>query len=130
MLFGTIGAGTPLWLVVGQMFVYGFFTSLQYTSMNTLVYADVTEEEASGASTIASTMQQMAISFGVAISSLATVFFIPAHLPASSPEMIHASTRPSSSWAVGRFFPPLFSANSKAKTATPVSLHKDLPAIG
>ena len=28
-----------------QAFCFGFFTSLQYTSMNTLVYADVTEEQ-------------------------------------------------------------------------------------
>ena len=59
MLFATIGVGTPVWLIVVQAFVFGFFTSLQYTSMNTLVYADVTEEQASSASTIASTMQQM-----------------------------------------------------------------------
>jgi hypothetical protein len=45
--------------------------------MNTLVYADVTEAQASGASSIASTMQQMAISFGVASASLVTVFFLP-----------------------------------------------------
>ena len=34
--------------------------------MNTLVYADVTDEQTSSASTIASTVQQMSISFGVA----------------------------------------------------------------
>jgi hypothetical protein len=37
VLFATIGAGTPVWLIVAQVFVFGFFTSLQYTSMNTLV---------------------------------------------------------------------------------------------
>ena len=40
----------------GAMFRLRFFASLQYSSMNTLVYADVTEEEASSASTIASTL--------------------------------------------------------------------------
>ena len=43
LLFATIGKDTPVWLVVAEMFCYGFFTSLQYTSMNTLVYADVSE---------------------------------------------------------------------------------------
>jgi hypothetical protein len=76
-VFATIGPETPLWLIVIEAFAYGFFTSLQYTSMNTLVYADVTEEQESAASTIASTSQQMAISFGVASASLVTVFFIP-----------------------------------------------------
>ena len=78
-----------MWLIVAQVFVFGFFTSLQYTSMNTLVYADVTEEQASSASTIASTMQQMSISFGVATASLATAFFIPDRFHTTAPEMIH-----------------------------------------
>ena len=57
--------------------------------MNTLVYADITEEQASSASSIASTMQQMSISFGVATASLATAFFIPDRYHSSAPEMIH-----------------------------------------
>jgi len=76
-LFATFGKGTPIWLIVAIMFCYGFLTSLQYTSMNTLVYAETTEEQASSASTIASTMQQMSMSFGVASASLVTAFFIP-----------------------------------------------------
>jgi EmrB/QacA subfamily drug resistance transporter len=86
--FATIGLHTPVWLIVLQAFLYGGFTSLQYTSMNTLVYADVTEEEASSASSIASTAQQMSISFGVAAAGLATAFFIPA-THSNSSEMIH-----------------------------------------
>ncbi|HUD84609.1 MAG TPA: DHA2 family efflux MFS transporter permease subunit [Candidatus Saccharimonadales bacterium] len=89
VLFATIGVGTPVWLIVAQVFVFGFFTSLQYTSMNTLVYADITEEQASSASTIASTTQQMSISFGVATASLATAFFIPNRYHTSALEMIH-----------------------------------------
>jgi len=77
MVFATIGLHTPVWAIVLQAFLYGAFTSLQYTSMNTLVYADITEKDASSASSIASTMQQMSISFGVAAAGLTTVFFIP-----------------------------------------------------
>jgi EmrB/QacA subfamily drug resistance transporter len=88
VLFATIGVGTPVWLIVTQVFAFGFFTSLQYTSMNTLVFADVSEEQASSASTIASTMQQMSISFGVATASLATAFFIPDRFHTNAPEMI------------------------------------------
>jgi predicted MFS family arabinose efflux permease len=66
MLFATIGLHTPVWIIVLLAFFYGAFTSLQYTSMNTLVYADTTDQETSAASSIASTMQQMSISFGVA----------------------------------------------------------------
>jgi EmrB/QacA subfamily drug resistance transporter len=88
VLFATIGVGTPAWLIVAQTFCFGFFSSLQYTSMNTLVYADVTEVETSGASSIASTMQQMSISFGVATASLAAAFFIPDRLHSTAPDMI------------------------------------------
>jgi EmrB/QacA subfamily drug resistance transporter len=88
-LFATIGVGTPVWLMVAQAFCFGFFSSLQYTSMNTLVYADVTEVETSSASSIASTMQQMSISFGVATASLATAFFIPDRFHSSARDMIH-----------------------------------------
>jgi EmrB/QacA subfamily drug resistance transporter len=89
MLFATIGKGTPVWLIVAEAFSYGFFTSLQYTSMNTLVYAEVSDEQASNASTIASTMQQMSISFGVATASLVTVFFIPDHARSDTTQFIH-----------------------------------------
>ena len=89
LFFATIGVGTPVWLIVAQAFCYGFFQSLQYTTMNTLVYADVTEEETSSASSIASTGQQMSISFGVASASLATAFFIPDRFHSNAPEMIH-----------------------------------------
>ncbi len=88
VLFATIGPGTPAWLIVAQAFVFGFFTSLQYTSMNTLVYADVAGDQVAGAGAIASTLQQMSISFGVAAASLATAFFIPDRFHTSAPEMI------------------------------------------
>ena len=77
MLFATVGAETPLWRIVVQAFVLGFFTSMQYTSMNTLVYADVTDKQTSGSSTIAGTGQQMSMSFGVAIASLVAALFVP-----------------------------------------------------
>jgi hypothetical protein len=66
-------------VIVALAFLYGAYSALQYTSMNTLVYADTTEEETSAANTIFSTVQQMAISFGVATAGLATAFFLPEH---------------------------------------------------
>ncbi len=89
LLFATIGLHTPVWVIVLQAFFYGAFTSLQYSSMNTLVYADTTEEETSAASSIASTMQQMSISFGVAIAGLATAFFVPSSVQSDPSLMIH-----------------------------------------
>lgn len=88
-LFATIGPGTPVIVIVIQALFFGFFASLQYTSMNTLVYADVSAPEASMASTIASTMQQMSLSFGVAGASLATALFIPNRFRSNPGELIH-----------------------------------------
>ena len=89
VLFATIGPRTPVWLIVVQAFAFGFFQSLQYTSMNTLVCADVTEPETSMASTIASTAQQMSMSFGVATASLVTALFIPDRFHSEPGQMIH-----------------------------------------
>jgi EmrB/QacA subfamily drug resistance transporter len=88
MIFATISRETPVWLIVLQAFGYGALTSLQYTSMNTLVYADIKPSQTSNASSIASTAQQMAISFGVAAAGLTTAFFVPASVHANPDEMI------------------------------------------
>jgi MFS family permease len=89
VLFATVGVGTPVWLIVIQAFCFGFFTSLQYTSMNTLVYSEITSDDTSSASTIASTIQQMSMSFGVATASLATALFIPDRFHSDAQQMVH-----------------------------------------
>lgn len=89
MSFATVGADTPIWRIALQAFVLGFFTSMQYTSMNTLVYADVSGSQTSGASTIAATGQQLAISFGVAGASLIAALFVPTGLHSHAGTMIY-----------------------------------------
>jgi len=89
MLFATIGLQTPVWLIVLQAFVFGYVTSLQYTSMNTLVYSDVSPADTSMASSLASTMQQMSMSFGVAVASLATALFIPSRHDSAPKIIVH-----------------------------------------
>jgi hypothetical protein len=56
--------------------------------MNTLVYADLTEEQTSNGSSIASTMQQLSISFGVAAAGITTALFVPAQLHSNPSAMI------------------------------------------
>jgi len=46
-----------------QAFAYGIFISMQYTSMNTLAYAELAKPQTSNGSSITSTMQQLYISF-------------------------------------------------------------------
>ena len=59
--------GTPLLLIMFVLLVGGFFRSLQFTAINTLVYADVEPDQMSRATTLASVNQQLAISAGVAM---------------------------------------------------------------
>ncbi|MGZ3670860.1 MAG: DHA2 family efflux MFS transporter permease subunit [Bdellovibrionota bacterium] len=88
-LFATIRVGTPAWLILLQSATYGFFSSLQYTCMNTLVYADIDDSDMSMASTIVSTAQQLALSFGVAAASLVTAYFLPETSRSAAREMMH-----------------------------------------
>ena len=75
-LFTFIGRDTPIWCILLMSFVLGFLSSLQFTSMNTLVYADVDDREASQAGSIASTAQQMSLSFGVAFAALLVAWYL------------------------------------------------------
>jgi hypothetical protein len=54
----------------------GFFNSLQFSSMNTLAYADIEAGDTSMASTISSSFQQLSMSFGLAAGSLVTAWFL------------------------------------------------------
>jgi len=91
--FALIEPGTPPAVIVALEFCFGFFSSFQYTSMNTLVYSDVGADDTSMASTIASTSQQLSMSFGVATASLTAAFFIPDRFNAGSAEIIHGIHR-------------------------------------
>jgi EmrB/QacA subfamily drug resistance transporter len=125
-LFATVGAATPVWLIVIQAFVLGFFTSLQYTSMNTLVYSDVSAGDASAASTIASTMQQMSMSFGVATASLVTAVFIPDRFHASAPEIIRGIHRAFLVLAVLTVASTVVFKELRPEDGAATSLHKGL----
>jgi EmrB/QacA subfamily drug resistance transporter len=76
LVFALIGPATPVWCILLLSFAQGFFSALQFTSMNTLVYADIGDRDASMANSIASTAQMMALSFGVAFASLVAAWFI------------------------------------------------------
>ena len=75
-LFTLVDTGTPLTLIVALGLMQGFFNSLQFSSMNSLVYADVGQNDSSMASTISSSFQQLSMSFGLATGSLVTAWFL------------------------------------------------------
>jgi len=54
----------------------GFFNSLQFSAMNAMAYADIEPADSSMATSIASTCQQLSLSFGLACSSLVAGWFL------------------------------------------------------
>jgi EmrB/QacA subfamily drug resistance transporter len=92
-LFATVTVNTPLWRVVLMVFSLGFLQSVLFTSLNTLSIADVTDEQASNASTISSTVQQLSLSFGIASASLVTAVFVPDRFHTDPSELIQGIHR-------------------------------------
>ena len=76
LVFITIGPGTPVWVIAAEAFVFGLCSSVQFLCINTLAFADLDDADESNGSSIASTVQQMSMSFGVAIASLAAILLL------------------------------------------------------
>lgn len=81
-LFSQVTVSTPLLMLVLLGAAQGAFNSLQFSSMNSMAYADVDAANASAASSIASTLQQMSMSFGLALGTLVTAWFLGDHTQA------------------------------------------------
>jgi predicted MFS family arabinose efflux permease len=64
-------AATPIALMMILLFVGGFFRSLQFTSINTIAYADIEPDRISRAAALVSVAQQLAVSTGVAVGAMA-----------------------------------------------------------
>ncbi|MGV1014416.1 MAG: MFS transporter, partial [Methyloceanibacter sp.] len=61
---------TPQSLILAVLLIGGFFKSLQFTSINSLAYADIEMKAMSRATSFASVGQQLSLSAGVAIGAL------------------------------------------------------------
>ena len=69
-LFATINPATPIWRIALQAFCFGYFSSLQFTAINTIAYADIEPLLMSRATTLVAVAQQLAMSTGVAVGAL------------------------------------------------------------
>jgi len=67
----TFTPGVSFAWIVGVLIVSGFFRSLEFTSLNTIAYADVDNRRMSRATSLVAVAQQVSISVGVAIGALA-----------------------------------------------------------
>ncbi len=68
--FALFTAATPHAIIIGVLLVAGFFRSLQFSAVNTLVYADIPPPLMSQATSFASAAHQLSLSLGVAIAAL------------------------------------------------------------
>jgi EmrB/QacA subfamily drug resistance transporter len=88
--FSLVTSATPIPLILGLGLVLGFFNSLQFSSMNSMAYADIDPPDTSMASTLASSLQQLSMSFGLAVGSLVTGWYL-AGLPQDNQLLVTAA---------------------------------------
>ena len=67
----TFTPGVSFAWIVGVLIIGGFFRSLEFTSINTIAYADVDYRRMSRATSLVAVAQQLTITVGVAIGALA-----------------------------------------------------------
>ncbi|MCC6888930.1 MAG: MFS transporter [Hyphomicrobiales bacterium] len=68
-LCATFVPGVPFAWIVGVLLFGGFFRSLQYTSLNTIAYAEIDGRHMSRATTLVAVAQQLSLSVGVALAA-------------------------------------------------------------
>lgn len=68
--YGLFRITTPAWIMMGALFAGGFFRSLQLTVFSGLAFADVEQEQMSGASTVSSLAQQLVQAIGVSFAAM------------------------------------------------------------
>jgi EmrB/QacA subfamily drug resistance transporter len=76
---GLFTPSTPYWLIMLVLFIGGCFRSLQFTSLNAIGYADVTNRDMSYATSLSSALQQVALSVGVAFGAFVLEFTAQSH---------------------------------------------------
>src|SRR5690606_23468550 len=75
-LFSLVDHNTPLVAIVALSFLVGSGNSVQFSSMNSLAFADVDDRNSSMGNTIASSMQQLSMGFGLACGSLLAGWYL------------------------------------------------------
>jgi EmrB/QacA subfamily drug resistance transporter len=86
LAFATLVPGVPAPVVIGVLLFAGLTRSLQFTSLNTLAYAEIPHGSMSNASALQSMVQQIAFAFGIALG--AVVLSVSASLRGAGPASI------------------------------------------
>jgi hypothetical protein len=70
MGYALFNIGTPHVLIIATLLFGGFFRSLQFTALNTLAYADISQAQMSRASSLSSMGQQLSQSIGIGLAAM------------------------------------------------------------
>jgi len=73
-LCGTFFSGVSGWYIWLVVLIGGFFSALQFTCLNSLIYADIPNNDAGRATSLGSVVQQMSLGLGVAIGGIVLQF--------------------------------------------------------
>lgn len=103
-------AATPVWFMLVTLFAGGLVRSLQFTSTNSMTYANVEKSEVSQASTLSTVAQQIAMSLGVSFGGL----------------LLHATRHGDGTLTAAQFVIPFIVIGATTLLAIPVYLR--LPA--
>jgi EmrB/QacA subfamily drug resistance transporter len=68
---GFFTPATPVWLIMSILFFGGVFRSLQFTSLNAVTFADISNRDMSYATSLSGVAQQISLSMGVALGAFA-----------------------------------------------------------
>ena len=78
--YGLFRPDTPRWIMYAVLLGGGFFRSLQFTSLNGMAFADVSQGQMSRASTLSTMGQQISQSIGIGMAALLLhVFLVHSH---------------------------------------------------
>ena len=77
--FASIGHATPGWVIAATIVLFGAVRSTQFMTSNTLAYADVEPARLSRATSLGGLLQQLTVSFGVALGAAALRVLGAAH---------------------------------------------------
>jgi EmrB/QacA subfamily drug resistance transporter len=68
--YGTFFPGTPIWVIWLIVLLGGFFPALQFTSLNSMIYAEIESRDVGRATSLGSVVQQMSLGLGVTVGGI------------------------------------------------------------
>ena len=79
LVFTLVNPQISFYVLLTILFILGLLTSVQFSCMNVLSYVDLNESNVSKGTSIASAVQQLSMSFGIAISAITLNFLLGIH---------------------------------------------------